>query len=241
MQAAAVVVAVEVAYLEFDMGECMCAVYHHWHFFLVRHIAYLSHGQYLTRDVHHVADHQQLGLWGNGGCIPVYNFLVVLRVYGQGYGLVYHAIPFGYLPEHIQHGSIVLLSHHGLIALLPVHAADDHIQRLGSIAGDDELISTTACQCSQPCGYHSLIIVLPGAHIACAFQVHLAYVGIVAVHHLGGHNIIIAVFQVYVARFQLVCFAYGFPEIFVLRYFARWVARYLLHHLAQRRKAGQAA
>ena len=82
MQAAAIVVAVEVCYLKLYMRKSMGAINHYLHTPGMSHVTYFAHRQYVAGYVYHVAHHQQFCFRGYGSGIGLYHFFIAFGVHG---------------------------------------------------------------------------------------------------------------------------------------------------------------
>ena len=103
VQRCSVVVAVQFTDFVLDVGKGMCAIHHHLNTFAVCHVAYFSDRQYLSGDVDHMGNHQELGFGGNCFLIQRNNFLIGSRKIGDRNLVQYNPISFGHLFKHIQH------------------------------------------------------------------------------------------------------------------------------------------
>jgi hypothetical protein len=109
--------------------------------------------------------------------------------------------------------AVVVNGHDRLVAAFPVEAGDDRVERLGGVAGDDELAGLTAGHGRELVARGGLVGNRCRAQVIGALVVLLANLGDEGFEDGLGLDAVVAVFEIDVIRLETVLGAHGLPEV----------------------------
>jgi hypothetical protein len=213
VQAGAVVVAAELGNAEVELCERVRAVDEHGHTLAVCHVRDLAHRQDLARDVDDVRDQQQPRALRDRVRVERDDLVVGGRVDRQRHEAVREPEAPGLLLEHQQHRAVVLVRHHRFVAALPVEARDHRVERLGRVAGHDQLVDGAAGELREPGARRQLVVRLARAHVERGIDVDRAHVRGERFEHVLGRARVVAVLEVDAIGRQAIPAAQLLPEV----------------------------
>ncbi len=213
VEARAVVVAAEVRDPEVEMREGVGAIHHHRHAVRVRHVADFPDREDLPRDVHQVGHHQEPRAGTEAALVEPDNLVVGRGMPGQGHDAVDDPVAPRLHPEHVEHGAVILGGHHRLVPGLPLDAGNHGVERLGGVAGDDELLGCAAGEFRQLAPHGQPVVLHPGPQVVRTAEILVAHPGQRRLEHRLGHDAVVAVLEVDPLGIEAVLGADAGPEV----------------------------